>query len=159
MMLLFKILLSLLVLFLVAVLLVGFLRTWQISSMPYQQTFLKGSVPNPEPEGFYAGTTAFSTPWIGKKFDAASGMGVNIIKNSAGEQIEKYPFKTYFSNGLIDRDLQVLKIDYNIPENPFWVRWILDEIVQTAPGQYFGKMHLRLIPGFPFSILYFQLNK
>jgi hypothetical protein len=39
------------------------------------------------------------------------------------------------------------------------VRPILDEVVQTGKDAYFGKLELRLIPGYPFTLLFFDLNK
>src|SRR3989344_3788857 len=57
------------------------------------------------------------------------------------------------------KKFDVLKIDYNVKGNPFWLRLIVDEIVQIAPNEYLGKMNLKIIPGFPFGILYFELKK
>ena len=70
---------------------------------------------------------------------------------------ERQPFKTYYGNGLRDKNLNVLVLDYDIPENPFWLRYIRDEIVQVAPNQYLGKLHLRVI-GFAFTLGYFELE-
>ena len=136
------------------------LRTWHMKKEPNQQAFLAGKLPNPKPDGFYQGSTGFGeTGWRGKKFNAESSTGINIFKDKKGNDIEKYPFKTYVGKGLFDENTIVLKIDYNIPENPFWIRWILDEIVEVSSNEYLGKAHVRIIPGFPFSILYFELKK
>ncbi len=140
-------------------LVLAWLRTLQMHKEPNQIDFSNGSVPNPLPEGFYHGTAGFNTSWIGKKFDAAKATGINVLRQKNGTEIEKYSFKTHAGNGLFDKTVFVLKIDYNIPENPFWIRWILDEMVQVAPNHYLGKMQLRIIPGLPFSLLYFELKK
>ncbi|OGZ63813.1 MAG: hypothetical protein A3A98_00810 [Candidatus Staskawiczbacteria bacterium RIFCSPLOWO2_01_FULL_40_39] len=144
---------------LLIVLLLGFLRTWQMQQEPNNKAFLNGALPNPTPDGFYQGDVGFNTSWLGKKFDAENSTGINVFKNKRGVQIEKYPFKTYAGRGLADQQLFVLKIDYNVTGNPFWLRPVLDEIVQIAPNEYLGKMHARIIPDFPFSFLYFQLKK
>lgn len=118
------------------------------------KNFLKGTFPSPLPNGFYKGKVQnLNTKWKGKIFDASSSTGINLFGDK-----KVYPFKTYKGKGLQDKNLDVLKIDYNISENPFWIRFILDEIVQIAPGKYLGKVLLRLIPNFPFSLGYFKLE-
>jgi hypothetical protein len=69
-----------------------------------------------------------------------------------------YPFFAA-GRGLFDDQMMVLKLDYNIKGNPFWLRCVLDEVVQIGPDHYLGKMHLKIIPGIPFSVLYFELKK
>ncbi len=147
-----------LALMLVAIILL-WLRTMQMKKEPNQHDFLNGSVPNPKPDGFYKGHVGFDSRWVGKKFDAHNSTGINILKDKKGNEYEKFPFVTSVGTGLFDEKLFVLKIDYNIKSNPFWARCVLDEIVQVAPNEYLGKMHVRLIPGFPFSVLYFELKK
>ncbi len=120
-----------------------------------KKNFLKGTYPSPLPNGFYKGTVQnLNTNWKGKIFDASSSAGVNLFGDK-----KVYPFKTYKGKGLQDKNLDVLKIDYNIPKNPFWLRFILDEIVQIDTDKYLGKVHLRLIPGLPFSLGYFRLER
>lgn len=141
------------------VLILLWLRSWQMKKEPNHKEFLLGKLPNPKPDGFYQGATGFNTSWLGKKFDAQNAIGTNIIKDKKGNQLEKYSFKTYVGKGLFDQNVFVLKIDYNIRGNPFWIRSILDEIVEVAPNEYLGKIHIRVIPSFPFSMLYFTLKK
>ena len=147
-----------LALFLITVILLWF-RTWQMKREPNQQEFLAGKIPHPKLAGLYQGSMGFDVAWVGKKFNAQGDTGINLIKNKKGEILEKYPFKTYAGKGLFDENNFVLKIDYNVKGNPFWVKWIVDEIVEVAPNEYLGKMHVKIIPGFPFSILYFELKK
>ena len=142
-----KLLIGLVAIFLIA----GVLRTWAMEHSDPQKRFVVGIVPNPAPNGFYAGSIGRKTSWLGKKFNPADSSGINVF-DKGGARVEKYPFKTYASSG-------TLKIDYNVPTNPFWVRPILDEIVQIAPGQYFGKLTLRIIPGYPFTLAFFELIK
>lgn len=146
-------------LFIVLIYVVAFVRTWQIQHNSQSAVFLKGTVPIPAPEGLYHGSVpGYPTlSWLGKKFNAKDHIGINLFQEG-NKQVEKYPFKTSIGKGLQDKTLDVLRIDYDIPENPFWLRWIVDEIVQVAPGSYLGKLNLRL-PGYTAAILYFELKK
>ncbi len=120
-----------------------------------QAKFLAGTLPTPPPDGFYHGTAAgreFS--WKGKEFTAATATGINVFKNT-----KNYPFKTYLGKGALDKQTDVLKIDYNLLENPWYVRLILDEIVQVNDNEYLGKMLIKIIPGYPFALGYFTLKK
>ena len=150
-----KIILGLIILFL----LVHVLRTIQLEHSPNQKLFLSGTIPNPLPNGLYNGSAPGHTfSWLGKKFSAANSSGINLFKNDA-TTTEKYPFKTSLGLGVRDHALNVFKINYNLPANPFWLRPILDEIVEIAPGHYLGKLQVRFIPGFPFTLSYFELKK
>lgn len=138
----------------ILLLLLALFRTWQTQNSLNQKLFLSGKVPNPLPNGSYKGSVGnIKVGWQGKKFDASSSSGINLISGK-----EQYPFKTYVGKGLAD-NIDVLKIDYNLPQNPFWLRFILDEIVEVERGKYLGKVHLNLIPGLPFSLGYFRLEK
>lgn len=143
-----------------ALALLGAGRTWQMEHSANQKSFTDGIVPNPL-LGLYAGSVPGHTvSWLGKKFlpaqagNAASGSGVNVFQDG-----ERYPFTTSVGGGLRDTKIQVFKIDYDTPRNPFWLRLILDEIVQVSPGHYLGKLHVRIIPGYPFTLAYFELKK
>ncbi len=118
------------------------------------QEFANGKVPSPLPNGFYKGSVSFKTSWQGKKFNAKNSTGINLINDQ-----EKYPFKTYIGKGIADRNLDVLKIDYNIPQNPWYLRFILDEIVETSPGHYLGKVHIKLFPSLGLTLGFFRLEK
>ncbi len=123
-----------------------------------QDMFLKGKVPDKLPEGLFRGEVpGHKFSWQGKKFSAQNKRGINIFKN--GELItENYPFKFYQAKGLQDNN-EVIRIDYNLPENPLWLRFIVDEIVETSPNKYLGKLHVRLFPGLVASLGYFKLEK
>ena len=137
--------------------LVGIWRTWKIQSNPLQQQFLKGKVPQ-NLDGFYRGTvTNIKTNWQGKKLDSTKSAGINIFRETNGNE-ERYPFKTYTGKGLQD-NMDVFKIDYGVNSYPWWLRFILDELVETAPGKYLGKVHVQLLPGLGFSLGYFKLEK
>lgn len=134
----------------------GFAATWMSERGLNQQKFTQGKVPDPLPDGLYAGFNSWQGPWIGKEFDAKSSAGINVFKKS-GAEIRKYPFKISVDKGLRD-DIEVLKVDYNHPDAPFWLRPALDEIVEIAPGRYLGKLHFR-IPGLYMTLGYFILEK
>jgi len=138
-------------------LILGFLRTWRMAHSDEQTAFAGGTYPSPAPDGLYKGRIGRPVSWLGKKFNAASSTGINVF-NDEGAQAERYPFKTSKGMGIHDSK-DVLRIDYNIAGNPFWVRPILDELVQTSPGNYLGKLELRIIPGYPFTLGFFRLTK
>lgn len=101
-------------------------------------------------------------PWLGKTFDPAQGSGENIL-TKASYPLARYfnpfyrgflrdqpgfyrafAFRTYVAPGLFDKDRSVLKIDYNLKENPpLTVRRVLDELVQLSDDLYLGKAHVR----------------
>lgn len=137
----------------------GIVSTIQAHYNPNWQRFAHGTTPSPLPDGFHKGSVSGNAgSWQGKKFDAANMSGLNIFKEN-GVLVEKYPFKTYISQGVQDKNLQTMKIDYNLPGNALWLRLLLDEIVQVAPHHYLGKVQVRFIPGLPFTFGYFELQK
>jgi hypothetical protein len=131
-------------------------RTYTTQHSPLQEKFLKGKASSPQ--GFLKGSVNAKTNWLGKKFNKEEATGINVFAKDETQE-ERYKFKTYVAKGLADPSIEVLKIDYNIPGNPFWLRLILDEIVETEPGKYLGKLHLRLLPRLSFALGFFSLRK
>lgn len=146
-----------------------------------QAEFTAGSVSDTAPDGFYNGSAYLlgsrPVPWLGKSFERVNDLGFNIFTpqgasllkimtpfyklfrvNSDGNT-DAYNFKTRTGPGLKDPSLDVIKLDYDSPENPFLIRIILDEIVETAPQQYLGKVHLKVFPGFYSTIGFFGLKQ
>lgn len=136
----------------------GFFRTWQVENSDEGKLFASNSAPTAKLDGFYKGSVnaPVKVTWLGKKFISASSTGINVFDDGNGGQSERYPFST--SMGLHGTST-ALYIDYSLPENPFWVRPILDELVEVAPHAYLGKMTLRIIPSYPFTIGFFRLSK
>ncbi len=133
--------------------------TIRSKNTPEQAEFLKGTLPSSPPEGFYRGSTTFyRANWLGKTFRPSDNTGDNRFSVGT-EAINKYPFFTYSGPGFRDAGIQTFKIDYRLPGNQFWIKPILDEIVEVSPGKYLGKIHYRVIPGLPFTIGYFRLEK
>lgn len=138
----------------------GVWRTWQVEKSPNQALFVGGHAPTPAPDGLYHGTVpGRKVSWLGKKFDAAKSSGINVFDDGNGVKGERYPFTTSYTKGVRDKNVDVLAINYNVSANPVWLRFILDEVVEVAPGEYLGKLHLRIIPGYPFTLGYFKLLK
>ncbi|NOS67864.1 MAG: hypothetical protein HOO67_05910 [Candidatus Peribacteraceae bacterium] len=152
-----KRMLQLLVTLIVVALALGVGRTVMVQWSGTQKEFLTGSLPSPMPDGFHKGSTAFyQGSWRGKTFNTKTNTGINMMGDPP---VPAYPFRTYVTKGLRDTALDVLRIDYDSPENSWYVRRVVDEIVQIAPGKYLGKIHLRVIPGFPFIVGFFRLEK
>jgi hypothetical protein len=101
-------------------------------------------------------------PWRGKTFRASQQRGENIFSKDsyplarlfnplyrgfvadAPKAYRGFAFRTYVAPGLVDADRSVLKIDYNLKENPsLTVRRVLDELVQLDDNLYLGKAHVR----------------
>lgn len=149
------VLVALAVLALILFIAAGLYQTYRVEHRPSQAAFRAGTLPNPAPDGPLKGSTTIEQGknWKGKVFNRATNAGINQFTDG-----QKYPFKTYVAPGLRDPDRQVLRIDYNQPGNPWWLRLIVDEIVQTSPGHYLGKVHLALPLGLTFTATYFELS-
>lgn len=148
------IIIGLLILIFLLVLLGFTIRSISVNRDARQKEFLAGTVPSPLPDGFYAGkVNGYRGSWTGKTFDVATGLGINNFKD--GNKL--YPFRFYAGQGLSDK-IPLLKIDYNQPQNSWWVRHVVDEVVQTAPGHFLGKIHTKFI-GLTFTVGYFTLLK
>jgi hypothetical protein len=134
-------------------------RTIYIQTTPEQKIFQNGHLPTTAPQGEYRGKVKnLDTSWIGKEFFPERSGGSNNFRENL-EIVKKYPFKTYTGQGLMDSKQEVFKIDYAIPQNPFWLKYILDEIVETEPGKFLGKVHFHLHPSLNFTLGYFTLEK
>lgn len=116
-------------------------------------------------------------PWRGKTFDAAHQAGDNFFTKDSyllarmfnpfyRGFVEDRPgtyrgfaFRTYLAPGLVDADRRVLKIDYNLQENPaLTVQRVLDELVQLDHDLYLGKAHVRWWWGGWQTVAYFSLT-
>lgn len=140
----------------------GLMITWGIQNSNDNKLFLSGKVPNPLPDGFYNGVTSYYVipSWKGKFFKAEDSSGVNIINDTLRvDTLERYPFETYIASGIKDKSKKVLRIDYDIKTNPWWLRLVVDEIIQIDDGKYLGKTHIRFLPGYPFTLATFRLEK
>lgn len=138
---------------------IGFAINYRTQHDPRASLFISGSLPSHPPDTFYPGTVNGSPDanWKGKKFNIDHTTGINVFAAGTGTK-EAYPFKTYAAKGIAD-NVDVLKIDYDIADNPFWLRHILDEVVEVAPGKFLGKIHLKLIGNISIATGYFELHE
>lgn len=117
-------------------------------------------------------------PWLGKTFNGSNQTGDNIFTRDSyplarffnpfyrGFVADEpgtyrgFAFHTYIAPGLVDRDRSVLKIDYNLKENPsLTVRRVLDELMQLSDNLYLGKAHVRWWWGGWQTVAYFTLTQ
>jgi hypothetical protein len=124
---------------------------------PNQARFTAATIPQQMPDGDYIGTVnGYSGSWIGKTFDAKHATGKNRMHTPQGVEL-RYPFRTEVGPGVADA-IRVVKIDYDIAENPWWLRRVLDEIVMVSPNHFLGKVHVRWGPAH-LTVGYFELQK
>jgi hypothetical protein len=141
---------------LVAALIYGWYRTYKTQRDPYQEKFLTSTTSPRHLSGFYSGSVVgYHGSWKGKVFNDDAPEGINIFVQS-GKRVERFEFNTMAGRDLRGK-VDVLKIDYNIRGEPFWVKPVLDELVQTSPGHYLGKINYRL-GLFSFSFGFFELT-
>jgi hypothetical protein len=140
--------------------------------------FRLGLVPEPPLDGPYRGlivatltaraadpllrqATQLWQPWEGKRFDAGSETGDNLLLRSArmparllwpSYRLEEadsrlcagFRFVTSPGPDALNREQDVLRLDYAAAGNPRpIVRDVLDEVVQIVPGAYLGRILLR----------------
>jgi hypothetical protein len=122
--------------------------------------------------------TRLYMPWMGKGFDPASGAGYNIFSRSAllpsrlfwpmyrgykddgASSFRSFYFKTWRGPGLMDPEVEVLKIEYAGMGNPrFTISRVLDEVVETQEGRLLGKAHLRWWFGGWQTVAFFELGE
>ena len=72
---------------------------------------------------------------------------------------DAYYFATRIGSGLKDKKTEVLKLDYDSENNPFMIRIILDEIVETGSEEFLGKVHVKIFPGIFATVGFFALTK
>jgi hypothetical protein len=127
---------------------------------------------------FFQWLTSIWMPWRGKTFRLSRQSGDNIFTkdsyplarlfnplyrcfvDDSPETYRGFAFHTYAAPGLVDTDRTVLKIDYNLKENPsLIVRRVLDELVQVQDNFYLGKAHIRWWSGRWQTVAFFSLSR
>lgn len=117
-------------------------------------------------------------PWQGKAFEPATASGFNIftrdslllthvywptyraLRDDTPNTYGAFTFTTCIAPGLMDPDRNVLKIDYNLAENPRRsIRRVLDELVEVADGLYLGKTNLHMYWGDWKTVAFFTLEQ
>ena len=83
-----------------------------------------------------AGSSAF--PWGGKSFAATKkGEGTGINRVNIWGRHKLFPFETRFAPSVID-GADCIALNYDLSENPNFIRHIHDEIREVQPGVYLG---------------------
>ena len=103
----------------------------------------------------FASSNAF--PWRGKSFaprDAVRGEGINRV---ILDRWRLYRFETRIAPSRAGA-FDALQLDYDLPENPFFIRPIKDEMRELAPGLWLGQAYLEL-SGRANLVLYFGLSR
>jgi len=93
-------------------------------------------------------------PWGGKSFtslDDTHGRGINRVRMLG----DAFPFKTFVGPSVIDGG-PCLVLDYDQPQNPWFIRKIHDELRQVGPGVYLGPAMWKAHPA-PKLVLYFAI--
>jgi len=105
-----------------------------------------------------AAASAF--PWAGKSFQASSdarGRGINRIRvpGLLGRQ-DLFPFETFVGASAID-GAPAIVLDYDLPENPPYIRRIHDEVREVAPALFLGPAMWKSARGRT-TVLWFALD-
>ena len=95
-------------------------------------------------------------PWRGKTFRPENDLRGRGINRVVSDRFELYPFVTFVGKSHAG-DFDALHLDYDLPENPFFIRPIRDEIRELAPGLWLGQAYLELASG-THLVLYFGLT-
>jgi hypothetical protein len=97
-------------------------------------------------------------PWRGKSFtprSAAEGEGINRVFS------DRKPSRWFRFTTRIEPSragaFDAYQLDYDNPDNPFFIRAIKDEIREIAPGLYLGQAYV-VLGGKPRLALYFGLQ-
>ena len=130
--------------------------TIRFSKAPEAKLFSAGHYPSSPPNGSYKGIYGgrIGKNWLGKEFVADKNEGINNFADSS----PRFPFQTVKKTDLANKELEVLQLNYAYKNNPWWLRGIKDEIVETNHGHYQGKIYFKLGP-IIVPLGYFQLEK
>lgn len=95
--------------------------------------------------------------WNGKTFrqqDDRRGDGYNRMFE---ETRHMFPFNTYIGRSRAG-DFDALLLDHDVPENPFHIRAVKNEVRELSPGLYLGQAYVRIL-GRSRLACYFSLVK
>ena len=98
-------------------------------------------------------------PWDGKSFKATNnkqGTGINRI-NLTLTQKQWFPFNTVIVPSVIDGKACIY-LDYDLPENPWFIRKIRDELREVSPGLFLGPAMWKDNKGGAALILWFAID-
>jgi hypothetical protein len=94
-------------------------------------------------------------PWRGKSFTPGEerGEGINRVFR---DRFRLYRFATFIGRSRAG-EFDALQLDYDRPDNPFFIRPIRDEIRELSPGLYLGQAWVEIGARQPTLVLYFGL--
>ena len=96
-------------------------------------------------------------PWEGKTFVSQNqNLGTGINRINLFRKMRWFPFKTRFDASFLDGQPTFI-LDYSGPGNPPFIRSIVDEVREVAPGLYLGPAAL-LVSDKPRPILFFAVS-
>lgn len=96
-------------------------------------------------------------PWKGKTFaphDASGGEGWNRVFS---DRLRLFRFTTSIGPSRAG-GFDALHLNYDHPENPFFIRAIQDEVRTVAPGLWLGQAYV-VVKNRPWLALYFALGR
>jgi len=102
----------------------------------------------------WAGSDAF--PWRGKSFAPLGrdeGRGINRVFS---DRLRLFAFETSIAPSRAG-DFDAFQLDYDLPENPFFIRRIKDEIRELSPRLYLGQAYWHAASA-DHLVLYFALT-
>jgi len=102
----------------------------------------------------FGGSASF--PWEGKSFEGTSDEGTGINRVTFFGKRKWFPFKTRFDASFLDGKPSFV-LDYSGPGNPPFIRSIVDEVREVAPGLYLGPAALNF-RGRPRPVLFFAVS-
>ena len=95
-------------------------------------------------------------PWGGKSFAGAGSRGRGVNRVHLGGRHELFPFHTDVRPSVLD-GAPCVALDYDLPDNPWFIRAIHDEVREVAPGLYLGPAMWKSTEG-PTFVLWFALD-
>ena len=104
--------------------------------------------------GAFGASSAF--PWEGKSFQGEEEEGRGINRVTLFGKRRWFPFKTRFAASFLDGK-PTFQLDYSGPEKPPFIRSIVDEVREVAPGLYLGPAALNF-RGRPRPVLFFAVS-
>ncbi len=156
----FGLLLGCIIFLILLMFVLGMFRAYKMEHNAMQEQFQKGVANIATLDGEYNGVAHGyeGTSWKGKTLNRTNHMGINRFMKD-GVASTNYPFQFSLRKGLRDKDMDVITLDYNQKENPWWLKYVVDEMVEVAPREYLGKVHLKIAPSIVVTLGYFTLSK
>jgi hypothetical protein len=102
----------------------------------------------------FAGASLF--PWGGKSFTGTDAAGAGVNRVHFGGRHQLFPFLTRIQASAVD-GAPCIALDYDLPDNPAFIRSIHDEVREIEPGLYLGPAMWKTAHG-PKFVLWFALD-